>query len=196
MAPEAAPFPYLFEQTAGEERLLARRGIVGAVVLLVLALGVALALTLGGDDDGEESPVVESTATPRPEVEASDVVQSFVEALATDDTDTLYAIQAEEYKRICSRDEFESFAAQLQTSPLEGPAQFIAGHCGGRRGAGVALRGPGRRYPPAGVHPIGAGGQRRLARRPPSTTGAAARRLIEASSSCISTSLAATLRRY
>jgi hypothetical protein len=108
----------------GGGTLFARQGIVGGAILLVLALGVAIALTLGGENDHDPARV-EATATSRPEVEASDVVQRFVEALGTDDIDTLYAIQAESYKQICARDEFESFAAQLQTSPLEGPAQVV-----------------------------------------------------------------------
>lgn len=99
-----------------------KQGIIGLAVLTALAATAAIALTLGDDETAEET---NATPTIHAEHAAADVVQRFVEALATGNVDQLYALQQEDYKRVCSREAFQAFATRLRAQPLEGPAQIV-----------------------------------------------------------------------
>jgi hypothetical protein len=99
-------------------------------LLLVLAgvvavLGVALVIVLTGDST--DAPVIEvqPTQTVQPEAAVGEIVNRFVEALGTNDTDTLYSIQSDAYKQVCNRASFQSVADKLHAQPLEGPARVV-----------------------------------------------------------------------
>jgi hypothetical protein len=101
-----------------------RRGFVGLALIAVLAAAIVIVLTLGDDDEAPTDGAA-GTATPQPELAVGEVVQRFVDALQSRDTDALYALQEEAYKRVCDRSAFQSFADRLQAQPLEGPAQIV-----------------------------------------------------------------------
>jgi hypothetical protein len=94
-------------------------------VFVVFAVALSFAVVMGvqlvrhGDDDA----VSDTPSAFEAEQAVTEAVQRFVAALAIRDTDALYDIQEESYKRVCRRDAFESIAEQLRSQPLEGPVR-------------------------------------------------------------------------
>jgi hypothetical protein len=101
-----------------------RRPVLSSAVLAV-GLAIALLALFTRDSDRDTQSQLPPTATVQPEVAVGNVVQRFVDALATNDGDALYALQEDGYKQACDRDSFQRLVvARLPSLPLEGPASI------------------------------------------------------------------------
>jgi hypothetical protein len=94
------------------------------LVLVVLVVAVAIGSTMLRGRDSAPLRVA-ATATPiSNELAIETLVLRFIEALRAGDADTLYALQAESYKRVCSRQDFGPMVAALKKQQLEGPTNI------------------------------------------------------------------------
>ena len=111
---------------------------VAAVAIALLVMAGLLVFPPWGDAPDAAAPTTQQ-GTPGPSVTADqqavqDVVDRFVEALATGDAATLYSLQTEAYRNACSEEAFRDVVAAMSKPALSGPVRVeIDGDVAGAR---------------------------------------------------------------